>query len=77
MALFCACVDADVIKLVGCWPSDEMLCYLHLQAYPQMHTFAAHMVSGGTFHLLNHQPLPDAAHQILEAAVLPPVPPTP
>ena len=36
MALLCGHVDTDVIKLVGRWRSDEMLKYLHLQAYPVM-----------------------------------------
>ncbi len=32
MALLCAHVDTDIIRLVGRWRSDEMLCYLHVQA---------------------------------------------
>jgi hypothetical protein len=49
MALLCAKVDPDVIRLLGRWQSDQMLRYLHLQAYPQMHTFARLMFSGGNF----------------------------
>jgi hypothetical protein len=48
-ALLCAKVDTDVIRLLGRWQSDQMLRYLHLQAYPQMHTFARLMFAGGNF----------------------------
>ena len=50
MALLCAQVDTDVIKLIGRWRSDEMLRYLHLQAYPQMRNMAPLMAQGGNFH---------------------------
>jgi hypothetical protein len=50
MALLCAQVDSNVIKLIGRWRSDEMLRYLHLQSYPQMRHMAPLMASGGTFH---------------------------
>jgi hypothetical protein len=49
MALLCSQVDSDVIKLLGRWHSDQMLRYLHLQAYPKMHTFAKLMFQGGNF----------------------------
>jgi hypothetical protein len=58
MALLCAQVDSDVIKLLGRWRSDEMLRYLHLQAYPKMHTFAQLMVANGDFRLLSRPPPP-------------------
>jgi hypothetical protein len=58
MALLCAKVDTNIIKLLGRWRSDEMLRYLHLQAYPQMHTFSPLMTSGGAFRLLTKPPLP-------------------
>lgn len=70
MALLCARVDADVIKLVGRWRSDQMLRYLHLQAYPQMHTFATLMVQHGSFHLLHNQPLPPEATALLASTPL-------
>ena len=47
MALLNAQVDSNVIKLIGRWRSDEMLRYLHLQAYPQMRTYAPRMAGGG------------------------------
>jgi hypothetical protein len=68
MALLCAQVDENIIKLVGRWRSDQMLRYLHLQAYPQMHTFATRMVAGGRFRLLNSQEIPQAAVPILAQA---------
>jgi hypothetical protein len=33
-ALLLAQVDPDVIRLIGRWRLDEMLHYLHVQAYP-------------------------------------------
>ena len=65
MALLCARVDDNIIKLVGRWRSDQMLRYLHLQAYPQMHTFAPLMVTGGTFRLLHNQEMPALAIPLL------------
>jgi hypothetical protein len=49
MALLCANVDSNVIKLIGRWRSDEMLRYLHLQSYPQMRNMAPLMAAGGAF----------------------------
>jgi hypothetical protein len=49
MALLCAHVDHDTIRLIGRWRSDEMLRYLHAQAQPVMHDFARRMVQGGNY----------------------------
>jgi hypothetical protein len=49
MALLCAHVDHDTIRLIGRWRSDEMLWYLHAQAQPVMHDFARRMVQGGSY----------------------------
>jgi len=68
MALLCCHVDTDVIKLVGPWFSDEMLKYLHLQAYPLMMHLAPLMVTGGNFRMLTHQTILPAAMLILFAA---------
>ncbi len=70
MALLCAQVDTDIIKLVGRWKSDVMLRYLHLQAYPHMSKFAALMVRGGNFRLLSHQNIPAAAVPLFAAATI-------
>jgi hypothetical protein len=72
MALLCARVDDNIIKLVGRWRSDQMLRYLHLQAYPHMHTFATLMVTGGNFRLLHQQTIPDPAAPLLAQAPLDP-----
>jgi hypothetical protein len=45
MALLCAHVDKDTIRLLGRWRSDEMLRYLHVQAAPIMEKFSRLMVS--------------------------------
>jgi hypothetical protein len=58
MALLCAHVDSDVIRLLGRWRSDEMLRYLHVQAEPVMRDFSRRMLSGGTFTLLPNQDVP-------------------
>jgi hypothetical protein len=57
MALLCAQVDSNVIKLIGRWRSDEMLRYLHLQSYPQMRNLAPLMAHGGQFR--NNAPVPE------------------
>jgi hypothetical protein len=36
MAILCAHIDSDIICLLGRWRSDQMLCYLHVQAEPIM-----------------------------------------
>ena len=52
MALLCANIDHDRIKLVGRWRSDEMLRYLHVQAAPVMKHFARAMITDGGFSLI-------------------------
>jgi hypothetical protein len=71
MALLCARIDPDIIRLVGRWRSDEMLRYLHLQAYPLMHTFARRMSLAGSFTLLPGQDLAPAAVPLLDLVPLP------
>jgi hypothetical protein len=51
MALLCAKVDTGTIRLIGCWQSDEMLQYLHVQAQPLMHNFTQHMLARGQYTL--------------------------
>ena len=58
MALLCAHVDSDTIRLIGRWRSDEMLRYLHVQAEPIMRDFAQRMLLGGSFTLLPSQDVP-------------------
>ena len=59
MALLCANVDTDRIRLIGRWRSDEMLRYLHVQAEPVMRNFSSQMLTGGHFALIpNHAVLP-------------------
>jgi hypothetical protein len=56
MALLCAQVDTNTIKLLGRWRSDEMLRYLTVQAAPIMRDFAKRMLEGGQYTLLNPGP---------------------
>jgi len=54
-ALLLAQVDTDIIRLIGRWRSDEMLRYLHVQAYPLMRNYSQQMLSAGTYTLIpNH-----------------------
>ena len=52
MALLCANIDHDRIKLIGRWRSDEMLKYLHVQCAPVMKHFAKAMINDGDFTLI-------------------------
>jgi hypothetical protein len=56
MALLCAVVDTDIIRLLGRWRSDEMLRYLHVQALPILAPLASQMVQHGNYTLIpnNH-----------------------
>jgi hypothetical protein len=58
MALLCAHVDSDTIRLLGRWRSDEMLRYLTVQAQPIMRNFARMMLQGGRYTLLPNQDVP-------------------
>jgi len=49
MALLCAEVDIDKIRLLGRWRSDEMLRYLHVQAFPIVAPLASQMVRHGFY----------------------------
>lgn len=63
MALLCARVDPDVIRLVGRWRSDAMLRYLHVQAAPVMSPLAGQMFQGGDFTFNPLDPDPQGAPQ--------------
>lgn len=58
MALLCAHVDSDTIRLLGRWRSDEMLRYLHIQAEPIMRDFSSRMLQHGTFRLNPNENVP-------------------
>jgi hypothetical protein len=51
MALLCAGVPCDKIRMVGRWRSDELYRYLHVQAQPVMTGLAAAMLHGGGYRL--------------------------
>jgi hypothetical protein len=57
MALLCAHVDHDTIRLIGRWWSDEMLWYLHIQAQPVMPDFSRRMTHGGHYHMIPNIPM--------------------
>jgi hypothetical protein len=58
MALLCANVDTDRIRLLGRWRSEEMLRYLHVQAIPVVAPIATAMLRNGQFSLVPNQPFP-------------------
>ena len=58
MALLCAGIDGDRIRLIGRWRSDEMYRYLHVQAQPVMTGVAAAMFRSGHYRILPGSPYP-------------------
>ncbi len=58
MALLLARVDTDVIRLIGQRRSDEMLRYLHVQAYPLMRNYSRPMLDAGDYTLISNQLVP-------------------
>jgi len=52
MALLLAKVDPDLIRLVGWWRSDVIMCYLHTTAKSFNQGIAARMVSHGNYALI-------------------------
>jgi hypothetical protein len=57
MALLCANVDSDKIRLLGRWKSDEMLRYLHVQAFPVVAPLAAAMLRHGHYTIIPNNQL--------------------
>jgi len=55
MALLCANLDHDKIRLLAQWRSDKMLCYLHIQAYLIISPLAAAMLQYGNFNFIPYQ----------------------
>ena len=51
MALLCAGVGQDRIRMIGRWRSDELYRYLHVQAQPVMTGLATAMLRGGSYQL--------------------------
>jgi hypothetical protein len=58
MALFCAGMDKTTIQLLGRWRSEELLRYLHAQAFPATAQCAQLMLRHGDFAFIPNQPLP-------------------
>ncbi len=57
MALYCAGMDKTTIQLLGRWKSDELLRYLHAQAFPITARCAQLMLQHGDFAMIPNQPL--------------------
>jgi hypothetical protein len=56
MAMLCADIDTDRIRLIGRWRSDEMFRYLHTQAAPVTSQLSRTMLAHGTFVLVPNTP---------------------
>ena len=69
MALMCAGVPTDTIKLVGRWRSDAVFRYLHTQAAPLVGPLASSMATHGRYALV-----PDNNQTALNAFDEPPDP---
>jgi hypothetical protein len=57
MALFCAGMDKTTIQLLGRWRSEELLRYLHAQAFPVTTRAPELMLNHGDFAMIPNQPL--------------------
>ena len=58
MALLCSGVDTDIISIIERWRSDEMMCYLHVQADPIMSNYSKLRISHGNYNLLPNNAVP-------------------
>jgi hypothetical protein len=56
MALLNSNINPNRIRLIGCWQSDAMLCYLHVQAHDIMSDYSSIMLQGGDFTLIPTSP---------------------
>ena len=61
MALLCANVDHNTIRLVGRWRSDAMLRYLHIQASTLVSPLAPAMLRGGKYTIPPEASIPTTA----------------
>ena len=52
MAMLLGGIDGDVIRILGRWHSNTMLCYLHVSAESINHNHARTMLRGGHYDLL-------------------------
>ena len=57
-ALLLVQVDPNVIHLIGRWHSDEMLRYLHIQAYPLIRDYSRCMLSARDYNLIPNHRIP-------------------
>ena len=58
MALLCAGVNSNIIKLIGRWRSDDILCYLYVQVEPIMRDFSKLMITHGNNSFMSQQEAP-------------------
>mgnify|MGYP001828904713 CR=1 FL=1 len=68
MALLCAGIDKNIIKLVGRWASDCVFRYLHAHAEPLVRNLARKMLIYGDYTLLPGSDLPPRAQQVAAQA---------
>ena len=64
MAMLCAGIDSVKTQLMGCWNSDLMLDYLHIQLPTLVKDFASRMLAAGGYSLLPSLPAQNLAHNV-------------
>ena len=55
MSLLCSGLYINIINIIDCYDSDEILRYLHVQAEPLMRNFLRLMLTYGNHYFLLHQ----------------------
>ena len=55
MRLLCSGFDSDIIKMIGRWCSNNIICYLHVQLEPIMSKFSSVIIMHGTYSFMPHQ----------------------
>ena len=57
-SFLCYVIDSNIIKMIGCWHSFEILCYLHVQVEPLMSNFSNIMLACWDYSFLPQQETP-------------------
>jgi hypothetical protein len=58
MALLHGRVDLSNIRMMGRWHSDDMMCYLYVQAQPILGNYSARMFNEGNYSFLPEETIP-------------------
>ena len=58
MELLCVGIDSDIVNIIVQWHSNEMLCYLRIQADLATSNFLSLVISHGKYSFMSHQKAP-------------------